>query len=79
MCACVTLGVGCVLERAGILVSIDFIVSVAAANVGVVVAAVILNSLCQSNKREKLFANCSVLRTAPSLPPSLSFCRRSCC
>lgn len=49
-------------ERAGILVSIDFIVSAAAANVVVVATAVISNSLCQSNKREKLFANCSVSR-----------------
>lgn len=46
--------------------SIDFIVSVAAATVVVHVAAAILNSLCQSNKREKLFANCSVSRAAPS-------------
>lgn len=54
----------------------DFIVSAAAANVAVDFA-VIWNSLCQSNKREKLFANCSVSRTGlahrplPLLPSSL--------
>lgn len=59
LCVYVTCSIGCMCsKRAGILVSIDFIVSVA--------AAAILNSLCQSNKREKLFANCAVSRAASS-------------